>query len=359
MELALFYGEIPEEQRKEAAGELHQRILGDAGRVMYALCDLCEHLKIMRDQKLYREMGLDSFERYVEEQVGIKARQAYNYISTYEKLGRRSLQSNAHLGITKLALLAEVPDIKRADFEEANDLEGMSVREIKELVARSKGQAEQITMLQDAVEKAGEAALSAELRAKDAEKSLEEMEREYSDAVTRAGEAARRIRELEERPIEVVGITEEEKQRIIGEMEARYLEEKARAEERIRELEERPVPVIHIEQQEREKLLEAAEKDKQQALEQLRREQEAGLETLEKEKTRLEQELEAAKKGKDSGGEIVDGIMREANVWFESWMAAFGKIRSKVSDLQALDPERAGKIREIIRSQMQKMMEGI
>lgn len=298
MELALFYGEIPEEQRKEAAGELHQRILGDAGRVMYALCDLCEHLKIMRDQKLYREMGLDSFDRYVEEQVGIKARQAYNYISTYEKLGRRSLQSNAHLGITKLALLAEVPDIKRADFEAENDLDGMSVREIRELVSKSKGQAEQIDLLS-----------------------------RENDELRKADIRAR--------------------------------EEKEKAEARIRELEERPVPVIHIEQQEREKLLEAAEKDKQQALEQLRREQEAGLETLEKEKTRLEQELEAAKKGKDSGGEIVDGIMREANVWFESWTAAFGKIRSKVSDLQALDPKRAGKVREIIRSQMQKMMEGI
>lgn len=296
MELALFYGEIPEEQRKEAAGELHQRILGDAGRVMYALCDLCEHLKIMRDQKLYREMGLDSFDRYVEEQVGIKARQAYNYISTYEKLGRRSLQSNAHLGITKLALLAEVPDIKRADFEEANDLEGMSVREIRELVSKSKGQAEQIDLLS-----------------------------RENDELRKADIRAR--------------------------------EEKEKAEARIRELEETPVPVIHIGEKEREKLLEAAEKDKQQALEQLRREQEAGLETLEKEKTRLEKELEAAKSGKAPGGEIVDGIMREANVWFESWMAAFGKIRSKMSDLQALDPERAGKIREIIRSQMQKMME--
>lgn len=329
MELALFYGEIPEEQRKEAAGELHQRILGDAGRVMYALCDLCEHLKIMRDQKLYREMGLDSFDRYVEEQVGIKARQAYNYISTYEKLGRRSLQSNAHLGITKLALLAEVPDIKRADFEAENDLDGMSVREIRELVSKSKGQAEQISLLQETVEKAGDAALHAEMRAKAAEKSLAEMEQAYQDAVARAGEADERVREMEARPIEVVGITEEEKQRIAGEMEARHRTEMTQLEKRYQDEQKSAVDEVKAD----------LEKEIGQLKEQHRK------------------ELEAAKSGKAPGGEIVDGIMREANVWFESWMAAFGKIRSKMSDLQALDPERAGKIREIIRSQMQKMME--
>ena len=154
MELELFYENLTEDKRGEAAQALHERILGDANRVAYALCDLAEHLKIMRDTKLYVNLGMGSFEEYVESRVGIKQRQAYNYISAYERLGRKVMAENAGLGITKLNLLAEVSGTDRADFMEAHDLDGMTVQEVRELVQKTKDQGEQLGILQAALDEA-------------------------------------------------------------------------------------------------------------------------------------------------------------------------------------------------------------
>ena len=128
------YENLAADQRQNAAQELHERIVGDANRVVFALCDLAEHLKIMRDCKLYADLGMSSFEEYVESKVGLKQRQAYNYISAYERLGPKMLRENGNLGITKLNLLAEVSAVDRADFLEENDLAGMTVQQVKEQV---------------------------------------------------------------------------------------------------------------------------------------------------------------------------------------------------------------------------------
>lgn len=334
MELALFYGEIPEEKRKAAAEDLHERILGDAGRVVVALCDLCEKLKVMRDEKLWKEMGAESFDAYVEEQVGIKSRQAYNYIATYERLGKTALQSNAHLGITKLQLLTEVSDVRRSEFVEEHDLEGMSVREIRELVAKSKQQADQISLLQETVEKAGDAALSAELRAKDAEKALADMERDYSDAVTRAGEAAKRIRELETRPIEVVGITEEEKQKLLEEAEARHRKELSKLEKQY--------------QDEQRSAVENAVDDVKTGLE----------EEIVKLKEKHRQEIEQIKAEKPKASSA-EGIVREVNVWFKSLNDAYTNMIQSYQTLREESPEMALKVRALIAQTLEQMREGL
>ena len=112
------YENLAADQRESAAQELHEKIVGDANRVVFALCDLAEHLKIMRDCRLYEDLGLSSFEEYVESRVGLKQRQAYNYISAYERLGPKVLRENGNLGITKLNLLAEVSAPDRAEFLE-------------------------------------------------------------------------------------------------------------------------------------------------------------------------------------------------------------------------------------------------
>lgn len=79
-----------------------------------ALLEMCQGLKQMRDTKLYLQLNMPTFDAYCEDKVGIKARQAYTYISTYEKLGSTVLQSNANLGITKLELIAQLPAPDRA-----------------------------------------------------------------------------------------------------------------------------------------------------------------------------------------------------------------------------------------------------
>lgn len=132
-----------------AAIELHNSIVSAMKEAAFALVSLCENLKRMRDTGQYKALGFEKFEEYTEQACRIKKRQAYNYIATYERLGGTFLQSNAQLGITKLQLLTEVCAVDRADFAEQNDLEGMSVSEIKKLIAENKEYAEQISMFNE------------------------------------------------------------------------------------------------------------------------------------------------------------------------------------------------------------------
>ena len=129
-----------------AAIELHNSIVSAMKEAAFALVSLCENLKRMRDTGQYKALGFEKFEDYTEQACRIKKRQAYNYIATYERLGGTFLQSNAQLGITKLQLLTEVCAVDRADFAEQNDLEGMSVSEIKKLIAENKEYSEQLSM---------------------------------------------------------------------------------------------------------------------------------------------------------------------------------------------------------------------
>ena len=136
-----------------AAIELHNSIVSAMKEAAFALVSLCENLKRMRDTGQYKALGFEKFEDYTEQACRIKKRQAYNYIATYERLGGTFLQSNAQLGITKLQLLTEVCAVDRADFVEQNDLEGMSVSEIKKLIAENKEYAEQISIFSESKER--------------------------------------------------------------------------------------------------------------------------------------------------------------------------------------------------------------
>lgn len=167
----------------------HQKIITAEQTAANAMISLCENLKLMRDKHLYEALGFETFDTYTEQACGIKRRQAYNYISTYEKLGGTVLQSNAQLGITKLQLLTEVCAVDRDDFVAENDLAGMSVKEIKELVEKSKQQGEQLALLGDELNDSN-----------NAQKSLQ------ADKQNLAEENKllhKRIKELESKPIEV------------------------------------------------------------------------------------------------------------------------------------------------------------
>ena len=139
-------GEVSPEYSE--AVRTHQRIMANGEICAQSLCEICQDLKKMRDEKLYAEFGYESFDEYCEKMAGIKARMAYNYISTIERLGTSVLQSNARLGITKLELIAGMNPVERAEKFENGEFDGMSVAEIRELVKKSKDQGEQISLLE-------------------------------------------------------------------------------------------------------------------------------------------------------------------------------------------------------------------
>lgn len=138
----------------KAAMQTHQRILANGEICAQSLLEICKDLKTMRDDKLYEEFGYASFDEYTENAVGIKPRQAYTYISTYERLGSSVLQSNASLGITKLDLIAQINPVERMEMLSEGTFDGMSVSEIREIVKKAKDQGEQISLLQEQLEEA-------------------------------------------------------------------------------------------------------------------------------------------------------------------------------------------------------------
>lgn len=152
----------------KAAMQTHQRILANGEICAQSLLEICKDLKTMRDDKLYEEFGYASFDEYTENAVGIKPRQAYTYISTYERLGSSVLQSNASLGITKLDLIAQINPVERMEMLSEGTFDGMSVSEIREIVKKAKDQGEQISLLQEQLEEAKTEA--AETEEHDAEK---------------------------------------------------------------------------------------------------------------------------------------------------------------------------------------------
>jgi len=134
------------------AMQIHQNIIINGGIAANALCEMCRNLKIMRDEKLYETLGYKDFDTYSDKMAGIRARQAYTYISTFENLGEGVLQSTANIGITKLSLIAQLPPAERAEaIENRDEVAGMTVAEVKELVAKAKHQGEQLSLLAEKI----------------------------------------------------------------------------------------------------------------------------------------------------------------------------------------------------------------
>ena len=96
------------EQHKRAV-ELHQKIIS-ANLAQQNLWDMCTSLKLMRDNKLYKELGYPNFENYCENEVGFSARNARNYISIVEKVSEENRKTFSHFDKSKLMLLAKIDE---------------------------------------------------------------------------------------------------------------------------------------------------------------------------------------------------------------------------------------------------------
>lgn len=177
--------------------QITERIRANGRTAVNAVCAIGEDLRTMKIDGLYTELGYESFEDYAEKEFDLKRRQAYQYISVYEKLGKEFVQSNAQLGITKLALLATANPEDRAEVMESEDVAKITTRELEELLDKYKQQGEQLSLLQEErkaeTEKlqaklAAEAARSAELEAK-----LDEIEAEPKEVTVATKEVIKEV----------------------------------------------------------------------------------------------------------------------------------------------------------------------
>lgn len=258
-------GNLSEEQNE--ALNLHYEIIAKGNLAASAMVDFCQNLKRMRDERKYLLLGHETFEEYVEQDVGIKQRQAYTYIQALESLGEKYLQSNASLGISKLGMLAALPWYERKEVEENNDVAEMSTRELKETIGKLHEAQEQLTLItaeRDELAKSSQehedlsdtvCRLREELKAasekpaatvmreptaeeikqytadaiekerakakKDKEKAIAEAEKRVRDAAEKsaADEFGRKTEELEKKYKAVLDAAEKEKSELVGRLE--------------------------------------------------------------------------------------------------------------------------------------------
>ncbi|MDR1805525.1 MAG: hypothetical protein LBQ80_01970 [Clostridium sp.] len=133
------------------AQELHYAIIEGGKRVAESLLEFAAHLKEMRDRALYVELGkgYGTFEQYLNAAVGLRPAQAYNYIQCLERLGENEFRQYSHLGITKMHLLSELTAPERYELMESCGAEEMSVKELKDTIAKLRTVEEQLTLWQD------------------------------------------------------------------------------------------------------------------------------------------------------------------------------------------------------------------
>jgi len=299
-----------------SALNIHQKIITAEQTAANAMISLCENLKLMRDKHLYEALGFKKFDTYTEQACGIKRRQAYNYISTYEKLGGTVLQSNASLGITKLQLLTEVCAVDRDDFIADNDLAGMSVKEIKELVEKSKQQGEQLALLGDELNDSN-----------NAQKSLQ------ADKQNLAEENKllhKRIKELESKPVEVA-VQEPTQAQIeaaakskINSLKASFEREKQNAVE--------------------EAVKQATEKTKSSVKETLEKDYKAKLESIEKERQAA---LDKAKQLANRLDKNADAELVTATLYFNELQAQLDKFINSVEKICETNSAQGEKLKQI------------
>ena len=176
--------------------QITERIKANARTAVNAVCAIGKDLRTMKVDGLYTELGYGSFEEYSEKEFELKRRQAYQYIEVYDKLGEAFVQSNAQLGITKLALLATANPEDRAEVMENEDVNDMTAKELKELLGKYKEQGEQLSLLQEEKD-AAEKAYSEE------SDRVQELVNDQIDKNRKIFELEQKVAELENKPIEV------------------------------------------------------------------------------------------------------------------------------------------------------------
>lgn len=193
------------EQHKQAI-ELHQKIIVSANLAQQNIWDMCNGLKTMRDNKLYRELGYQNFEDYCETEVGFNRTQAHKYISIIENTSE-NVYSSKHLGVSKLYLLSTISEPEQAEIAEKLDLENTTVKQLKAEIDRLKDEKQEATDKSiDYCRQLNNAKKDADYYKQQADTSKESyrnIENQLAEEKNKNFKLTNKVQELESRPIEV------------------------------------------------------------------------------------------------------------------------------------------------------------
>lgn len=193
------------EQHKQAV-ELHQKIIVSANLAQQNIWDMCNGLKTMRDNKLYKELGYQNFEDYCETEVGFNRTQAHKYISIIENTSE-NVYSSKHLGVSKLYLLSTISEPEQAEIAEKLDLENTTVKQLKAEIDSLKAEKQEATDKSiDYCRQLNNAKKDADYYKQQADTSKESyrnIENQLAEEKNKNFKLTNKVQELESRPIEV------------------------------------------------------------------------------------------------------------------------------------------------------------
>lgn len=119
--------------------QVHNEIIVCGQMASSYIFELGRKLKQMRDEKLYKAVGFNTFEEYSTNTIGFSERQAYTYINIVEKNSAEFLKSTSKIGVTKLALLSPLAEDEKKELVESGKAEKLSVKDLKQEIQNLKG----------------------------------------------------------------------------------------------------------------------------------------------------------------------------------------------------------------------------
>lgn len=303
-QLSLISDGTPEQT--QAVG-LHYEIVAAAQAAANSLLALGRKLKQMRDTGGYKRLGFETFADYTEQAVGIRQRQAYNYISVVENVPAQLVEENAAAGVTKLALLAKLGPADQREVA-GQDLAHITVTELKQIIEEKNGLAEQLSLLQEETKPAAEAESTEvdldALRAEALEQARAEVDAEHKKELA---EQRRQLQQenLEEMDRQIHKVAADQQDALECRMREYKQSADREAEEKVKKIKAEALEKI---QKAKDKAAEDVENSLEEARETARREQEkkdkAALEAAQQEaKAARTQAEETAKKLKLTSSE--------------------------------------------------------
>lgn len=214
------------------ANIVHGEIMASKKQVAVGIYELARGLKTMRDEKLYLRLDCEDFEGYCEKLAKVNVSQAYKYIKVYEELGGGILQSSGNLGIEKLFLITQLPyDEKNRALDDPSEIEGMSVRELKQFVEQARNWGDQIRFLESELQaqdrelqekdaKLDELTEENESHKRDTDDMIAKLKAEYERGIANEQSAAKRKLEIAESNAQLK--LSEERERLRVQLENKY-----------------------------------------------------------------------------------------------------------------------------------------
>lgn len=173
---------------KDEALRLDKEFQMWAGTAANAVYNMGRCMYEMKEKNLYKELGYETFESWCDDKYQIKKSQAAKYLSVYQNLDEKLILENQAAGIQKLYMIAQISEEDREAVLETNELEKISVTELKQELERVKQEREgfqmQLEGLTEDKEKAEAEEQSAKEMIEQLQQKIKELENKPQDVAT-------------------------------------------------------------------------------------------------------------------------------------------------------------------------------